>query len=46
MLFFWYCFDDWAASTFNVEWLGSIPWPVILLLHLPLAMLWPRGRRN
>lgn len=36
MLFLWYGFDDWAARTFDVEWLGTVPWPVILPLLLLL----------
>lgn len=39
MLFIWYCFDEWAAATFNTPWLANVPWPLILLLHVPLFML-------
>lgn len=43
MLFLWYCFDDWTAKVSGVEWLGSVPWPVVLLAHLILIPLL-RGR--
>ena len=43
MLFFWYCFDDYFARVTGDAWLGTIPWWVILLLHLPLAVF---GRRS
>lgn len=39
MLFFYYCFDDWLAATTGTEWLGAVPWVVVLLAHFVFAPL-------
>ena len=37
MFFFWYCFDDYVAALAHNPDLGTVPWWVILALHLVLA---------
>lgn len=39
MLFFWYCLDDYLAATFHNAALGTVPWWVVLIAHLPLGLL-------
>ena len=45
MLFFWYCFDDWAAAAAGAPWVGEIPWIAVLLAHLLLPVAYYAGKR-
>lgn len=42
MFFFWYCFDDWLATVTQTEWVGTVPWWVVLIAHFIIPVLWPR----